>query len=278
MPFEYPIQSALNGNNATDVMLPGTDLGGGVKTCNCPAGDQSVGGGGGDEGPGGQDGTDGSPAHGAGQGGTSTSSCVDGVGKNGNPPPANNNDGIGASMLGTLTSGGWEPKAGGAAMTGVPGQGGGGGASGNTGVGAGGGGGCGGCGGAAGPAGGGGGASIALLVLDSSVTVDQGALVATAAGLGGSGAAGQQGQMIFGFGGVQTTGGCSGGNGAIGASGGAAGGGAGGVSAGVVHKGGAPTLTESPVMKGPAGNKGIGGTPGMNDGIDGTSQDVLPLD
>ena len=64
----------------------------------------------------------------------------------------------------------------------------------------------------------------------------------------------------------------------MGAAGGSSGGGAGGVSAGVVFKGRiAPTLTETPVTKDAGGEKGIGGTPGMNDGINGASEDVFDL-
>jgi hypothetical protein len=37
-------------------------------------------------------------------------------------------------------------------------------------------------------------------------------------------------------------------------------------------------LVESPITTGTAGKKGIGGTPGTNDGVDGASEDVLSLD
>ena len=269
-PFAYPKQTDLNGNDAS-----GT-TGGGLKTWNCPGGTQTIGGLGGSAVPGGQSGTAGQPPLGAGEGGVAGGNCVAGLGKDGATPPATP-AASGATTLGTLSSSGWTPASGTDGATGSPGQGGGGGASdANFG---GGGGGAGGCGGAGGPGGKGGGASIALLLLDTPITLDSTVTLTTsAAGKGGDGAAGQAGQPIFGFKGSDAGGtACAGGAGAPGADGGAGGGAAGGISAAVVWKGAAaPSVdTGTKVTLGTKGGKGIGGKAGSNDGIDGVAQDVV---
>jgi hypothetical protein len=271
-PFTYPKQTDLNGNSASLV------TGGGAKLCNCPGAKTTTGGIGGSAPS--QGGGLGLPDHGGGQGGVSASpDCAvgNGLGKSGAPAPLTP-AAPGATTLGTLTASGWTPSGGSDGVTGSPGQGGGGGAS--TATSGGGGGGCGGCGGAAGPGGKGGGSSIALLLLDTPITLDATVtLTSKDAGKGGNGAAGQAAQSEVGFGGIQAVGACPGGNGGLGASGGAGGGAAGGISAGIVWKG-APTMT--PVVDGSTavtlGGKGAKGTGSKsNDGIDGVAQDVVEV-
>jgi hypothetical protein len=189
-PFTYPAQADLNGNSASG------GAGGGAKMCACPGGAQTSGGLGGAAVVGGQAGSKGQPDLGAGQGGTPGGTCATGVGLPGNPGPVISNA-AGALTFGKLATSGWQPSAGSDGTAGGPGQGGGGGAS--TTTAGGGGGGCGGCGGAAAFGGGGGGASIALLSLQSTVTMNAGSLTALDAGGGGAGAAGQPGQAEFGF-------------------------------------------------------------------------------
>lgn len=282
-PFEYPLASNLRGNSAT-----GGDegLAAGEKRCECQtAARYTVGGGGGW--PENLSGTAGLPDHGGGEPGpTGGSACVKkegedtviGVGSNGGDAPAAP-WGAGALTAGLVDSTGWQPGNGESGATGGPGQGGGGGAS--LGVvpvrgivSRGGGGGCGGCGGNGGAGGRGGGASIALLVVDSEVTLSESVLVAGGAGAGGAGSAGQEGQL----GGSAGAGvdGCRGGRGGTGGRGGAGGGGAGGISAGAVWIGTAsPIFDASYVLKGDPGAAGIGGEPGVNDGIPGVAREVL---
>lgn len=269
--FPYPTQTSLNGNNAN------LTAGGAEKKCTCPGGALTTGGIGGTATTGGQAGGKGTPDMGgglAGQPGACSPNGTGGDGKPGTSPV----DATGASTVGTVAAGGWTPSAGATGTAGGPGQGGGGGASSVTGGG--GGGGCGGCGGAGGPGGGGGGASIALLVLDSTVNVGVGSeLVTLDAGGGGKGVAGQTGQTDVGFGGLQAVGACSGGSGAAGGTGAAGGGGAGGISVAIVWKGtGAPNVDGgAKYTLGKKGLKGDGGKAGSNDGIDGLSQQSLEV-
>ncbi len=196
--------------------------------------------------------------------------------ENGNPG-APGDDGVAAKAVGALTEQGWSPSDGVAGKAGGPGQGGGGGGGGISGAnGAGGGGGCGGCGGAPGNLAEGGGASIALLSLSSTLTLTNATLTTAKAGAGVDGTSGQSGQ-VGGAGGNQTSGGCQGGKGGVGAAGGASAGGAGGVSAGVVSKGGKPTLESPTTTTGDKGSKGAGGKPGTNDGPDGQKADSIDL-
>ena len=189
--FTYPTQTALNGN-------PAFRSGGAQSSrATCPAGDQTTGGQGGC-GPAAR-GRTGLPDLGAGQGGKAAAAVQGRSGHDGNPAPAES-AAAGATTSGTLDASGWTPTNGSGGKAGGPGQGGGGGASSATAGG--GGGGCGGCGGAGGPGGKGGGASVALMVLDSTVSVDAGSELVTAnAGAGGKGAAGQAGQATTGYGG-----------------------------------------------------------------------------
>jgi hypothetical protein len=267
-PFTYPMQTDLNGNSATG------GSGGPQKVCTCPAGDESSGGTGGNANTGGQSGGAGSPDRGGGQGGMPGGGCVAGVGRDGNAG-ASAASALGAASLGTLSVSGWTPAGGDDGLAGGPGQGGGGGAS--TATAGGGGGGCGGCGGAGATGGKGGGASIALLLLDSSLTLNACSLAADDAGSGGAGLAGQVGQPDIGLGGTQGLGACPGGNGAAGGNGSASGGGAGGVSAAIAYKGTAPAANGGALSHGTAGGKGVGGDVGVNDGLDGGSGDSLPV-
>lgn len=267
--YTYPTAATLKGKDASGLS------GGGLTSFSCAAGDQTIGGRGGDA-PTAENGNPGLPALGAGQAGTVGSCGATGTGKDG-APGASATDAAGAVTLGTLSSTGWSAASGADGTAGGVGQGGGGGASDTTGGG--GGGGAGACGGAGGTGGKGGGASIAVLLLDTTITLDASVKLTTSgAGDGGKGAAAQAGQTAGGFGGVQSAGGCSGGKGAAGGNGAAGGGAAGGVSAAVAWKGStAPTINTTNITLGAKGNKGLGGKPGTNDGIDGVSVDVLAL-
>jgi hypothetical protein len=273
---DFPNQAALNGNAADD---PDTaaNLGGAAKPCNCPAAaGETTGGKGGDEvaAPG-QAGEDGLPNFGGGTGGLPDDcSPADSKGNAATPTP----DAAGAMVLGTIDPElGWVPQPGAGDAHGKAGQGGGGGAGGPNNVGAGGGGGCGGCGGKGGPGGQGGGASIALLALDSTVTTEGGTFTAQLAGAGGDGDVGQAAQLIFGFGGDSTSGGCDGGNGGLGAPGAPGGGGAGGVSAAIVAKGGKPVVTGTDLVADAAAAPAGLGAGADNNGEIGVTQDTLEL-
>jgi hypothetical protein len=110
------------------------------------------------------------------------------------------------------------------------------------------------------------------------VSVEASALVSGDAGAGGDGVDGQEGQMEAGFAGNGTLGGCQGGAGGFGGKGAAGGGGAGGISAAVVWSGeAAPSLAETTRSLALAGEKGVGGEPGVNDGIDGVADEVLEV-
>jgi hypothetical protein len=222
-------------------------------------------------------GADGLPAYGGGKGGTGGGSCSAGLGGDGeNAPLASSAPG--ATSLGKLDGIVWQPSSGTVGETGKPGQGGGGGGGeGDSPGGAGGGGACGGCGGQGGNPGGGGGASIGLILVSSTVVLQETSIVTDDAGQGGKGAAGQDGQR-GGTGGDRTGQGCLGGNGGDGASGGSGGGGAGGLSAGIVYSGTAPNVLGVSFDIGMLGDGGDGGTPNENDGIDGKTVNFIDAD
>jgi len=144
--------------------------------------------------------------------------------------------GVGASTIGSATASGWGGANGASGGNGQTAQGGGGGAGTD---GAGGGGGSGGCGGRGGAAGQCGGSSIALLVLESRVTLEACILSAANAGNGGDGGNGQTGQ---GAGNTGVSRGCNGGPGGYGGHGGGGGGGAGGSSIALGYRGLIPVL------------------------------------
>ncbi len=182
--------------------------------------------------------------------------------------------------VGTIKTTGWVPASGSDGKNGAVAQGGGGGGGGIAlDAGGGGGGGCGGCGGAGGIGGGGGGGSIALAILNSSLAFTMSELHAFNGGAGGNGAIGQTGQL-GGNGGTANPPGCTGGPGGNGGKAGAGAGGAGGVSVAILWNGAnAPTLdgaTTGALFVATPGAKGQGGTPGINDGIDGVALTIFP--
>jgi hypothetical protein len=266
--FTFPDRVDLDGNAATGVE------GGNAKTCMCLGGAVTSGGGGGDAEAAGQGGGNGTPNFGSGKGGTPGSCLGTGTGGDGGSAPATTSA-PGAPLTGNLSEGSWTPASGSSGPNGSPGQGGGGGASSATGGG--GGGGCGGCGGAGGKGGEGGGGSIALAVFRSEVDLQNSELIAADAGDGGDGIAGQDGQMEGGAGGIQSPTACPGGAGGFGGKGAASGGGAGGISVGVLWTGeSAPVIDgTTTTLLGMPGAKGIGGDPGINDGIDGVAENML---
>jgi hypothetical protein len=236
---------SLNGANAG---ADGGTAAGAATTCPCPDGTSSTGGQGGvgatSPGPG-------LPDAGGGTAGENGQQCTGanalGGGSPGSDALPQTANGSGASTNGSFGDAGWAPSAGNAGSNGPPGQGGGGGGDGPTALGAGGGGACGGCGGAGGSAGGGGGSSIALLFVQSSVTLTKCQFIAGAAGNGGKGATGEDGQAGGFVPGNPSNGGCQGGGGGAGAGGNGGGGGAGGISAGVAYSGTPPTIDGSPI-------------------------------
>lgn len=184
-----------------------------------------------------QGGEQGLPAQG--NGGASTGSGSDIVCNNGGPGAQGmpGQDGVSATGLGLLDSSGFHPASGTSGEDGDPGGGGGGGgAIFNH---AGGGGGAGGCGGTGGVAGTGGGSSIALAVIDASVTFLDVRAEAGQAGNGGFGWSGGSG-ALGGTGGQGDGNACDGGSGANGGNGGRGGDGAGGHAILIAHTGAAP--------------------------------------
>ncbi|MEO7038070.1 MAG: hypothetical protein ABI548_29145 [Polyangiaceae bacterium] len=265
----FPMQSTLIGHDAAG------DSGGPFNLVMCPAGGSTKGGVGGNGGAAAAGGGLGAPDLGMGKGGTQgaclgTGSGQDGANATGQTPAP------GATKLGTINPTGWSGVPGTDGTPGTPGQGGGGGTGAATG-GGGGGGGAGGCGGAGGTGGKAGGSSIALLVLNSTLTMTADELVSSNAGKGGNGIAGQNGQKSVGSGGNKSSFGCGGGAGGQGGTGGAGGGAAGGVSVGIAYVGATTPTPDSAttITTGTAGAKGIGGVAGTNDGIAGVKQDVL---
>ncbi|HKO50303.1 MAG TPA: hypothetical protein VJV79_21380, partial [Polyangiaceae bacterium] len=200
----FPMQSELNGRAASG------DTGGAFNLVTCPAGGTTTGAAGGNGGSGVTGGGLGMPDLGSGKGGVVGADCSVGLGTTGasaSPKPAAS----GATKVGSITAAGWTGASGVDGASGTPGQGGGGGAGAVSG-GGGGGGGAGGCGGAGATGGKAGGSSIALLVLNSPLTLTSSELIAADAGKGGSGVAGQDGQA-GGSAGVQVPDGCGGGKG-----------------------------------------------------------------
>jgi hypothetical protein len=265
-----PTTGDLDGNSPVGV-APGLQ-----KTCACTSGGSSTGGGGGAPSAGGGPGTPNfAGAASAGSGGLGSTGCTaaepNGSGKDGaNALPAA--DAPMSTALGILSMTGWTSQPGADGVGGGPGQGGGGG-GGLDGTKAGGSGGCGGCGGTNGKGGTGGGASVALLSLDSTVVLRGATVTSKAAGAGGKGGAKGTGAN----GGAGGPANCSGGAGGRGGDGGSGGGGVGGVSAAILHKGPAPTNDGSTLTPGTKGAKGLGGTPGSNDGVEGQSAAMLAV-
>jgi hypothetical protein len=245
-------------------------------TCGMPTGSHSSGGAGGALAGAGKDGsaipvtTPAPPDDGAGGVGATSSALACSVGHNGAPGAGGSAGATGSG--GTLSAATWTGNAGGAGGVGDPGQGGGGGGGALT-LTAGGGGGAGGCGGAGGTGGGGGGASLALVIVDSTVTLTGCVLRTGTGGVGGPGNGGQDGQG----GGTGGTGACKGGNGAQGGGGGGGGGGPGGPSVGIAWTGmtaltidGASVTQNLATLPLPSMFTGGGGGPGGSAGPAGT--------
>jgi hypothetical protein len=202
---------------------------------------------------------------------------------------ANGSSGDGALSRGTLSATGWQPQAGEAGNSGSPGGGGGGGdgawwdsSSGFYGGWTGGGGGAaGGCGGVGGGGGQGGGGSIALISLQSQVTLQDCTLTTGNAGAGGDGVDGQAGQS-GGTGGAApavvesniNSYPCAGGDGGNGGAGGQGGGGAGGVAIAIGWSGTAPVVQSSMFAVGDPGAAGQGGN---GNAVSGYSNDTREL-
>ena len=265
--------SAPNGHAAS-----GTT--GGAQCSNTCADGNSIGGKGGDT-TGAGSGDNGQPSLGGappndGAGGAAFVLCSAGGTGNTGAAGTNGTASSAPTTVGALSSSAWTPSPGttGSAATRAQGGGGGGARQGGGGSGA-----CGGCGGAGGGGGGGGGASIAIVVFQSTATIESSALITKAGGNGGSGTAGQIGQAGGGgAAGAGTPAGCTGGDGAKGGNGGAGSGGAGGLSVGILYKGTLPTVdstTQSSFTGGAAGTAGQGGQPGVNNGPIGIAQAVL---
>jgi hypothetical protein len=211
------------------------------------------------------------PLGNSGVGGTGGGNCAVGLGTDGSYGIAGL-AGAGATALGTLDANGWKGADGAPGGSGGNGQGGGGGAQ-RVAGGIGGSGGPGGCGGGGGAKGTAGGSSIALLVFESAVALEQVTLAARDAGRGGNAGKGQKAQLASTTNPAPNSGAtaCAGGIGGVGGSGGGGGGGAGGVSVGILYKGTAPTVdgaftTSADTLssttlgaKGTAGTKGLGG-------------------
>ena len=266
-PFSYGDLSELKGHDST------SDAGADPLDCTCEASTEHTRGARG--GDGGQDGGTGEPPDlGGGQPGAHGASCSNG-GLGEDAPAAD--DGPGAVQLGALTLDGFTPALGSDGGNGRPGQGGGGGGGGKaSGDGGGGGGACGGCGGKGGGAGAGGGASIALLALDSNLTLESCSLQTSAAGAGGKGGHGQAGQS-GGIGGIRYGSACNGGNGGHGGHGGPGGGGAGGISVGIAFTGSYISVgPDSIIVPGAPGPGGIGAG-ADNSGVPGVAQPTLEL-
>jgi hypothetical protein len=301
-PSEDEALDGKAGDPGVDACGPGTRHGGptGITTT-CSTGDTSTGGNGGDGGtitsepssdaptptPGGPggDGTSSSPSStaeaGQGKGGAGESStgtaCSDGSnGAGGSAGKA----GAGATGAGMISAAGYQGNNGAPGLAGKPGQGGGGGGGARGALGAlcpgaggradvpgasGGAGGSGGCGGLGGGGGQAGGSSIALMILDATVQLENVDLSAGKAGRGGQGGTGQRGGKA-GSGGGRADGidgaleSCRGGNGGDGGRGGPGGGGQGGHSLGIAVRGSTPPAAYEYAIH--PYNKGIGGKGG----------------
>ncbi|WP_394840141.1 hypothetical protein LVJ94_24970 [Pendulispora rubella] len=233
-PGRFP--PAPSGNNA-DGGVPGPAI-----VNNCPDGTVSQGGAGGPTGERGSAGTPAIPpsptANDDGAGGIPAAGAgcsASGTGHRG-ASGRGGDGGAGASTIGGATASGWGGTNGAAGGSGQTAQGGGGGGGLEGPSGGGGSGGCGGQGGAAGQCGG---SSIALLALESRVTLEACVLLAGNAGNAGDGGNGQVGQTAGNTGAGQ---GCNGGPGGYGGHGGGGGGGAGGSSIALGYRGLIPVL------------------------------------
>jgi len=252
------------------------------KTCPCAVWGSSQGGAGGNAGDPAEAGTSGTstpPVDDGGFGGLGgqgyagdAGACT--AGGDGANAENQTDGGVGAQVVGTVTSEGWTPAAGTDGQPGNPGQGGGGGGGyddlityGCAGTG----GGCGGCGGAGGLAGQGGGSSIGILAYHATLNAQSVTISTAGAGNGGAGGIGESGD-VGGEPGVYENVKClgvRGGKGGAGAGGQGGGGGAGGISAAVVESDSSVVLLDSPAIAWKAGTGALGGA-GGNGGGSGT--------
>jgi hypothetical protein len=114
------------------------------------------------------------------------------------------------------------------------------------------------------------------MVFQSEVAIEDSEVAAAGGGDAGDGVAGQDGTSGGDRGSSENA--CDGGAGGLGGKGGASGGGAGGISVGVLWNGEVgPSIGGTEYMLGTPGAKGIGGEPGVNDGIDGVAEEVLEV-
>jgi len=205
-------------------------------------------------------------------------------------------NGSAAATVGQFSGASYLAASGGDGTDGYPGQGGGGGGAskgnGTCAGAAGGAGGMGGCGGHGGRGGTGGGASIAVLSVNSMLTIDGSILTAAAGGAGGNGgAASIGGQGVTGGSGGMSSGGSnvgkggSGGDGGIGGNGGNGAGGSGGPSIALSWSGTKPAqLGTCHLNVGEGGKAGLGGRQGPDstiwgpDGQPGAAEPIFPKD
>jgi hypothetical protein len=291
-------ESADPGRDACSAGFPVTP-GGEEVAVECPSGDVTVGGAGGnspstgagDAGAPGLPGDRGTAGEGQPEGASSWSCRTVGKGGDG-ADGAEGAAGAGATALGSASAAGVLAANGSAGAFGKPGQGGGGGGASSSagacaaplGGASGGSGGPGGCGGAPGGGGGGGGSSIALLSFHADVSLRASTLVVSRGGLGGvggdatDGAEGSPGGS-GGFPSAPALAGCEGGSGGHGGRGGHGGGGRGGHSIGIAFVGPAVAqqATAITVAPGPAAGGLGGGASALNAGLPGLSSPVLEL-
>jgi hypothetical protein len=298
-------QAGATGKKGGNACSKDTVVGAAQVVSMCPpVATVSVGGGGGDGTAfNGNPGASGQPSYGGGQAGqgepSNNPSWSCGVNNgNGHDGLQGNSGAAGSPPTGDLKLGTFDdvkdlfnPEPGKDGTPGQPGQGGGGGGgvkggaacvAATKGGASGGSGGTGGCGGTAGKGGQGGGASIALIILNSSImnsttlkkvtlTAVDGAKAGSGgdAQAGGSGATGGSGGSNLGIFGVKD--GCSGGAGGRGGDGGPGAGGRGGHSLGLIYTGIAPTMGDTIIVVGKGGAGGIGGNNDLfkNKGDDG---------
>jgi hypothetical protein len=298
--------TGATGANACDSGGMHIGAAGATNTCTATGGTSTAGSGGdggdamGDPAGSGTDGSAMPPATASGtndgKGGAGEGSVLCAQGDPGAPGAAGNS-GAGAPSGGALSKNGYMGNAGNDGTNGSPAQGGGGG-GGAKGIASatcmgspandiagasGGAGGTGGCGGALGGGGQAGGSSIALLVLDASVTLSDVTLTAGKGGNGGGGGNGQDGGNGGGGGMVGAGAGaahasCAGGTGGQGGGGGPGGGGQGGHSLGIAFQGTtAPKGGTFMIDLTKNGTGGMGGvnnmTPTMGKGADGVAAD-----
>ncbi|HJN77416.1 MAG TPA: putative metal-binding motif-containing protein [Myxococcota bacterium] len=245
----------------------------------------SSGGDGGNTAKGGSSGSTGSSGGGGASGGSGGSSTSNGGSGTAGSDGSDGSDGTGGSSLGSFSSGGYAVSSGTDGSSGSSGAGGGGGGGGGGGTswcdsygGAGGGGGGGACAGGGGDKGTGGGTSVAILLVNSSITIDSSTIATGSGGDGGdggdAGSGGGGGDAGDGGSGEDDSGsGGNGGAGGDGGDGGAGGGGGGGPSVGIVCTSSSSISLDSDTTF-DIGDAGGGGNSDGDDGDDGEQADT----